>query len=139
MGLDHICSLSKNEEDEDENGVKLVALVLLEVPPDIFDFNLPEVIHAVQEAETFPSISRAVLKPRSYQDNDLEDNLEDEDNLDNEVYLGYDDFPEEEDNVDNEVCPIIMVLFKDCSSFDKKYLIVTKESNDAKEVDMNAS
>ncbi|KAK7844120.1 hypothetical protein CFP56_011594 [Quercus suber] len=30
-----------------------------------------------------------------------------------------------------------MVLFKDFSSFDKKYLVVTKESNDAKEVDIS--
>ena len=38
------------------------------------------------------------LKPSSYQDNDLDDNLEDEDNLDNEVYLWYEDFL---DNLDN--------------------------------------
>ena len=43
------------------------------------------------------------LKPSSYQDNDLDDNLEDEDNLDNEVYLGYEDFVEDEDNLDNKV------------------------------------
>ena len=30
-----------------------------------------------------------------------------------------------------------MVLFKDFSSFGKKYLVVTKESNDAKEVDIS--
>ena len=30
-----------------------------------------------------------------------------------------------------------MVLFKDFSSFGKKYLFVTKESNDAKEVDIS--
>ena len=30
-----------------------------------------------------------------------------------------------------------MVLFKDFSSFDKKYLVVTKESNDAKKVDIS--
>ena len=37
------------------------------------------------------------LKPSSYQDNDLEDNL------DNEVYLWYEDFLKDEDNLDNEV------------------------------------
>ena len=30
-----------------------------------------------------------------------------------------------------------MVLFRDFSSFGKKYLVVTKESNDAKEVDIS--
>nr|POF11011.1 hypothetical protein CFP56_13530 [Quercus suber] len=79
-----------------------------------FDFNLPEVIHAVQEAETFPSI-RSIFKDLALS------------------------FARVQSRRTLEVCPIIMVLFKDCSSFDKKYLIVTKESNDAKEVDMNAS
>ena len=32
------------------------------------------------------------LKPSSYQDNDLDNNLEDEVNVDNEVYLWYEDF-----------------------------------------------
>ena len=43
------------------------------------------------------------LKPSSYQDNELDNNLEDEDNLDNEVYLWYEDFLEDKDNLDNEV------------------------------------
>ena len=43
------------------------------------------------------------LKPSSYQDNDLEDNLEDEDVLVNEVYLWYEDFLEDENDLDNEV------------------------------------
>ena len=30
-----------------------------------------------------------------------------------------------------------MVLFKDFSSYSKKYLVVTKESNDAKEADIS--
>ena len=37
------------------------------------------------------------LKPSSYQDNDLKDNL------DNEVYLWYEDFLKDEDDLDNEV------------------------------------
>ena len=44
------------------------------------------------------------LKPSSYQDNDLDDNLEDEDSLDNEVYLWYEDFLEDEDSLEDEDC-----------------------------------
>ena len=51
----------------------------------------------------FCSSSQVVLKPSSYQYNDLDDNLEDEDNLYNEVYLWYEDFLKDEDDLVNEV------------------------------------
>ena len=57
------------------------------------------------------------LKPSSYQYNDLDDNLEDEDNLDNEVYLWYEDCL---DNLNNEVYLWYEDFLKDEDDLDNK-------------------